>query len=81
MRIQEAQKHKFGSYGSGSPTLLFTSRDRAQDSVEMEETSAILIVAAFFGGGSWSSLGLRRVGKHLFVAILIPRAGTKTQLI
>jgi hypothetical protein len=47
----------------------------------MEETSAILIVATFFGGGSWSSLGLRTVGKHLFVAILIPRAGTKTQLI
>jgi hypothetical protein len=47
----------------------------------MEETSAILIVAAFFGGGSWSSLGLRTVGKHLFVAILIPRARTKKQLI
>ncbi len=63
------------------PTLLFTFRDWAQDSGEMEETSAILIVAAFFGGGSWSSLWLRRVGKHLFVAILIPRTGTKTQLI
>jgi hypothetical protein len=47
----------------------------------MEETSAILIVAAFFGGGSRSFLGLKRVGKHLFVAILNPRAGTNTQLI